>query len=162
MGQVVLRRRHILAGMLLPAFLAHAALAQTPPPAATPAPAAPAAPGAPPVTGTAASASTPGAPPAEAKPKAWYEELSLNAFVSGGYLYNFNRPSSRTNALRVFDAEDNTFSVSVAELSVQKAVAAPSDVGFRVDLDFGGVISPRTVATGDTPGNFDLRRGCAS
>jgi hypothetical protein len=138
---------HTRTVLLVSALICNAALAQTPAP--TPAPATP-------------PAAAPATPPAEPKPKAWYEELTLNAFVSAGYLYNLNHPSNRLNVLRVFDAEDNTFSISVAEVALQKAVSAPSDVGFLVDLDFGGTISPRTVAFGDTPGNFDLRQGFAS
>ena len=159
MERNVLRQWHVLA-VLLSALTCNAALAQTPPPAATPAPATPAAPGAPPVAGTAASASTP--PAAEPKPKPWYEELTLNAFLSTGYLFNFNRPKTGLNTVRIFDAEDHTFSIGVAEVALSKAVAAPSDVGFLFDLDFGGVISPRTVSTGDTPGNFDLRQAFVS
>ena len=159
MERNVLRQWRILA-VLLSALTCKAALAQTAAPAATPAPAVPAAPGAPPVAGTAASASTP--PAAEPKPKPWYEELSLNAFLSTGYLFNFNRPATGLNAVRFFDAEDHTFSIGVAEVALSKAVSAPSDVGFLFDLDFGGVISPRTVAAGDTPGNFDLRQAFVS
>ncbi len=163
MERKVLRRCHIRIVLLLSALVCNAALAQTQaPPAAAPAPATPAAPGAPPVAGIAAAASTPAVPPTEPKSRAWYEELSLNAFFSAGYLYNLNRPSTRMNALRVFDAEDNTFSIGVAEVSLQKPVSAPAEVGFRFDLDFGGVISPRTVSTGDTAGNFDLRQAFAS
>lgn len=111
-----------------------------------------------------APAPAPAAPAAaaEPKPKPWYEDLSLNAFVSAGFLYNLNQPSTKLSTLRVFDAPDNTFTIGVAELTVQKAVAAPSDVGFRVDLDFGGTIPPSTVSFGDLPGNFDLRQGFVS
>ena len=90
----------------------------------------------------AAPAAAPAAEPAKPAPK-WYDELSLNAFVSTGYLQNLN--DSKVNGLRVFDANGNTFSVSVAELVLQKPVAAASDVGFRVDLDFGGVIPANSV-----------------
>jgi Putative beta-barrel porin-2, OmpL-like. bbp2 len=122
-------------------------VAQATPPAATPAPA-PAA----------------QAPPAvaEPKPQPWYEQLSFNAFIESGYLYNLDRPSTRKNVLRVFDAEDNTFSVSVAELTLQKTASSPGDLGFRTDLDFGGVLPGRTVSSGDLPGNFDLRQAYAS
>jgi predicted porin len=122
----------------------------------------PAAAQAPPGIAAIASATAPPAAVLEAKPKPWYEELSLNAFVSTGYLYNVNQPSTRKNALRYFDAEDNTFSISVAQISVQKAVSAPGDLGFRADLDFGGVFPERTVSAGDLPGSFDLRQALAS
>jgi hypothetical protein len=122
-------------------------VAQAVPPAAAPPPA-PAAQAAPPVP--------------DAKPQPWYEQLSFNAFVESGYLYNVNQPSTRKNVLRYFDAEDNTFSVSVAELTLQKTATSVADLGFRLDLDFGGVLPGRTVSSGDLPGNFDLRQAYAS
>ncbi len=122
-------------------------VAQAVPPAATPSPA-------------PAAQAAPAAP--EPKPPPWYEQLSVNAFVESGYLFNVNQPSTRKNALRYFDAEDNTFSISVAELVLQKTVSAPGDLGFRTDLDFGGVFPERTVSAGDLPGSFDLRQGFVS
>ena len=97
---------------------------------------------------TAPAAAPPGAPasaaaePAKPAPK-WYDELTLNALVSTGYLQNLN--DSKVNELRIFDRDGNTFSVGVAELVVQKPVAAAGDVGFRADLDFGGVIPTNSV-----------------
>jgi Putative beta-barrel porin-2, OmpL-like. bbp2 len=147
----------VIALALLAALLAAPAVAeeQTPPALLAQAQATPAGPN-PPKTESA----TP--PAAEVKPPHWYDDLSLNAFVSAGYLYNFNDPSTRLNSFRFFDAEHNTFSLSVAELSVQKAVAAAGDVGFRADFDLGGVIPPRTVAAGDSPGQFDVRQAFVS
>ena len=97
---------------------------------------------------TAPAAAPPGAPasaaaePAKPAPK-WYDELTLNALVSTGYVQNLN--DSKVNELRIFDRDGNTFSVGVAELVVQKPVAAAGDVGFRADLDFGGVIPTNSV-----------------
>ncbi len=122
-------------------------VAQAVPPAATPSPA-------------PAAQAVPAVP--EPKPPPWYEQLSFNAFVESGYLYNVNQPSTRKNVLRLFDAEDNTFSISVAELTLQKTASSPGDLGFRTDLDFGGVLPGRTVSSGDLPGNFDLRQAYAS
>jgi putative OmpL-like beta-barrel porin-2 len=113
-------------------------------PPATPAPAAPAA--------------APATPP----PPKWYDELAFNAFVSAGYLYNTNQPSTRVNQLRPLDSPSNSFFINVAELSVQKAVSDPGSVGFRTDLTFGGLYPPVTVSKGDIPGNFDLRQAFAS
>ena len=81
----------------------------------------------------------------------WYRQIAFNAFLSTSYAYNFNRPESRTNAYRVFDFDDDSFKLDVAELVVQKAVAEPRDVGFRVDLTVGSSIPP-VVAAAD-PGN---------
>ena len=82
--------------------------------------------------------------PAPAKP--WYEEISVNAFVSASYSYNFNRPDSGTNQLRVFDFDDNTFKVDVAEIVLQKAVGKPGDAGFRIDFEAGSSI-PRVSSS---------------
>ena len=105
--------------------------AQTPP-APPPVPAVPAAP-------------TPAAP-ATSPAKPWYEEIAVNGFVSASYSYNFNRPDSGTNQLRVFDFDDNSFKVDVAEVVLQKAISKPGEAGFRVDLAFGSSI-PRVSSS---------------
>lgn len=84
--------------------------------------------------------------PTPAPPKAWYEEISVNAFVSASYSYNFNRPDTGTNQLRVFDFDDNTFKVDVAEIVVQRAVSKPGEAGFRVDFEAGSSI-PRVSSS---------------
>ncbi len=98
-----------------------------PAPTPTPVPAAPAAPAPPP-----------------AKP--WYEEITVNGFVSASYSYNFNRPDSGTNQLRVFDFDDNSFKVDVAEVVLQKAISKPGEAGFRVDFEAGSSI-PRVSSS---------------
>jgi len=85
------------------------------------------------------SAGSPAAP-------AWLGEVSINGFLSASYSYNSNRPASRTNQLRVFDFDDNTFKLDVFELVVQKPVAKPRDSGFRVDFTVGSSI-PRVTAS---------------
>ncbi len=80
-----------------------------------------------------------------APPKSWFQEITLNGFVSAGYSYNFNKPLSGQNTYRVFDVDDNTIKLDVAELVVQKAVSAPSEIGFRFDLTAGSSI-PRVAA----------------
>src|SRR5439155_23896659 len=82
---------------------------------------------------------------AASAPRAWYEEVAVNGFLESSYSYNFDRPDTRRNALRVFDFDDNTFQLGVAELVVQRAVAKPREAGFRVDLEAGGSI-PRVAA----------------
>jgi hypothetical protein len=105
--------------------------AQSPPAAPAPPSAAPAAP-------------TPAPAPPPAKP--WYEEIAVNAFISASYSYNFNRPDSGTNQLRVFDFDDNTFKVDVAEVVLQKAISKPGEAGFRIDLAAGSSI-PRVSSS---------------
>src|ERR1035437_4295573 len=118
--------------------------AQTPPPTPPPVPAAPAAPATPP-----------------AKP--WYEELAVNAFVSASYSHNLNRPDSGTNQLRVFDFDDNTFKVDVAEVVLQKAISKPGEAGFRVDLVAGSSIPRVSSSYGLLQGqDVDLRQAFVS
>ena len=106
------------------------------------------------------------APAAAAKP--WYEEIAVNGFVSASYSYNTNRPASGANQFRVFDFDDNTFKVDVAELVLQKAVAKPGDAGFRVDAVAGGSIPRVSAAAGlfrDASGkaqDFDLQQAFVS
>ena len=78
----------------------------------------------------------------------WYAKITVNAFVSVSYNYNFNRPASGTNEYRVFDFDDNSFKFDLAEIVVQKSVSKPRDVGFRIDLAFGASV-PRVVAAAD-------------
>lgn len=85
------------------------------------------------------------APPAS---KPWYEEISVNGFISASYSYNFNKPASGLNTLRVFDFDDNSIKLDVAELVIQKAVAKPGDAGFRVDATAGGSLPRVTASSG--------------
>lgn len=86
--------------------------------------------------------------PAFAPAPKWYEAVSVNGFVSTSWSYNFNRPASGTNRYRVFDFDDDTIKVDVAELVLQKAVSKAGDVGFRVDAVAGGSIPRVTAASG--------------
>jgi hypothetical protein len=92
----------------------------------------------------------------EAAPE-WLQQVTLNGFFSSSYSYNFNRPDSRTNQLRVFDFDDNTFKLDVFELVAQKAVAKARDAGFRVDFTFGSSIPRVTAAAGlfNEPGQIE-------
>src|SRR5687768_7988096 len=60
--------------------------------------------------------------------------LELTSFVDAYYGYNFNRTDS---ALRNFDVQHNTFTISMVEVAVEKKVAPEGRVGFRADLSFG-------------------------
>jgi hypothetical protein len=104
------------------------------------------------------------APPANnavALPK-WFDELAVNAFVSTAYEYNANRPQTGVSSYRVFDYNDNSFNLDVAEVVVQIAASKPSDAGFRVDLATGNSI-PQTAKTQDqTASQFDLQQAFAS
>ena len=87
-----------------------------------------------------ADSSASGAHAVAAAPK-WFDLIALNAFVSSAYQYNGNRPSNGTNSYRVFDFNDNSFNLDVAELVVEIAATKQNDAGFRVDLADGNSIS---------------------
>ena len=101
----------------------------------------------------------PQAPPAEVAPPAAaprYREIGLNGLVSVSYVGKLNSPASGKNQFRVFDADNGTFKLDVAELDVQRAVSESRDVGFRVDIAFGS-ISGSHRGVGAVPGRE--RRG---
>jgi hypothetical protein len=60
--------------------------------------------------------------------------LELTSFVDAYYGYNFNRTDS---ALRNFDVQHNTFTISMVEVAVEKKVAPEGRVGFRADISYG-------------------------
>ena len=97
--------------------------------------------------GTPVDSSVKATPVAEPVPN-FFKDVQANAFASFGNNFNFNRPASRLNALRVFDANANSFQVDIAELVLQKPIAKVGDVGFRVDLVTGSAIPVKTQATG--------------
>ncbi len=97
-------------------------------------------------------------------PSSWIRELTINGFASVAYSYNFNKPASATNAYRVFDFDDNSFKIDVAEIVIQKAATAPGETGFRVDLEAGASIPRVEAAAGlfrDSDGSghdFDVQQ----
>ncbi len=104
----------------------------------------------------------------EAPPKSWFQQITIDAYASTSYTWNFNNPSSNTNQLRAFDYDHNSIRIDAAELVVQKAVANPGDFGFRVDIAMGAVAKVaaarglfRDPATG-IAGDFDLQQVFAS
>lgn len=101
-----------------------------------------------------AAATTKAAAPA---PK-WYDEIAINAFLSTAYIYNANRPATGLNSFRVFDFNDNSFNINVAELVLQVAASKPNDAGFRVDLEAGNSIPQVTKAQDQTVAQFDLQQ----
>ena len=64
--------------------------------------------------------------------------IDLHAFVDTLYLYNINKPKSRTNGLRVFDVDSNAFELQQANINVSR-MKEDENLGFRVNLDFGKV-----------------------
>jgi hypothetical protein len=98
---------------------------------------------------------------AAALPK-WFDDLAVNAFVSTAYEYNANRPTTGTNSYRVFDFNDNSFNLDVAEVVVQIAATKPNDAGFRVDFAAGNSIPQITKTQDQTAAQFDLQQAFAS
>lgn len=88
----------------------------------------------------------------------WFDEIAVNAFVSTAYEYNGNRPATGTSSYRVFDFNDNSFNLDVAELVVQIAPTKPNDAGFRVDLTGGNSIPQVTKSQDQTVAQFDLQQ----
>jgi hypothetical protein len=112
-----------------------------------------------PAPAAVAPAPTPTPTPA---PK-WYDEIAVNGFLSTSYSYNFNRPDSGTNQFRTFDFNDNTFMLDVFTLTLQKAVAKPDEVGFRVDVSAGGTLPKVESSYGLLQGqDFDVKQAFVS
>ena len=98
---------------------------------------------------------------AAALPK-WFDDLAVNAFVSTAYEYNSNRPTTGTSSYRVFDYNDNSFNLDVAEVVVQIAATKPNDAGFRVDFATGNSIPQISKTQDQTATQFDLQQAFAS
>lgn len=117
---------------------------------------------------TPPGASPPAAGSAAPPDKPWYQDLSFNGLVSTSFVVNANTPASRTNQLRVFDADDRSFKLDILELVVQRAIASPNQVGFRADLTFGSSVSKVTAAAGlfrddqGKAGDFDIHQAFGS
>jgi putative OmpL-like beta-barrel porin-2 len=118
----------------------------------------------------AVAGGTLGAPGAGAgsAPLPWYEAIRIDGFMSGSYSYNFNRPDSRTNTLRVFDFDDQSFKLDALELVAQRAASHPRETGFRADLVFGSSVPRVSAAAGlfrddtGTAGDLDLQQAYAT
>jgi len=95
-------------------------------------------------------------------PEKWFEDIAVDVFVSSAYLYNANRPATGATSYRVFDYNDNSFSLDVAELVVQVAPAKPNDIGFRVDFAAGNSIPQISKTQDQAATRFDLQQAFAS
>ena len=75
---------------------------------------------------------------ADAKIMDFLRRTEISGFVDGYYGYNFNTPVTRkTGAERTFDVNHNSFSLNLAEISLEKKPTTDSRAGFRFDLDYG-------------------------
>ena len=105
---------------------------------------------------------------ADEPPKSWFQLITLNAYASVSYSWNFNNPPSNQNQLRAFDTDHNSIRIDAAEVVLQKAVANRGDFGFRIDVAMGAVARVaaarglfRDPTTG-VAGDFDLQQAFAS
>ena len=87
--------------------------------------------------------------------------LDWSGFVTAAYTFNVDEPADGTNHGRIFDQEDNTFQVPLAELAVTGGVDdGPS---FNLVLNFGDVAG-EIHSTGllDTVDGFDVQQANVS
>jgi hypothetical protein len=62
--------------------------------------------------------------------------LGLSIYVQGGYNYNFENPASRENDLRVFDQQENSFLLDMAQILFNKDPQL-GEIGYRFKLTAG-------------------------
>ena len=65
------------------------------------------------------------------------KDIEVHGFATSSYTYNFSQPSDRTNALRVYDFDDDSFKLDNAEFVLKKDAKEIGDIGFRLDLTYG-------------------------
>ena len=83
--------------------------------------------------------------------------VGFSGLVDTSYTYNFNRPDSGSNSLRVFDTEDDSFELDLVKLVFEKK--GGSGIGFRTDLDFGHTAQLLGAATaGSSSDDFEFQQ----
>ena len=90
--------------------------------------------------------------------------VQMSGFVDTSMSLNFNTPGTRTNTLRVFDTQSNSFMLNNTELVLEKPVSSDSRLGFRTDLDFGTdskVIGAVTSGLGRGDDELDIQQAYA-
>jgi hypothetical protein len=91
-------------------------------------------------------------------------QLALSGYATASYSINRSHPASKLNRLRVFDFDDRKVKLDLVELSLQRTIAKPGQIGFRIDADAGQSMPRVTAARGlfrsldGSAGNFDLRQ----
>ena len=78
------------------------------------------------------------------------QPVTYSGLIDAYYSYNFASPVTYKNELRNFDINANSFTLSQAELVIQRATSAASPIGFRMDLDYGttnDIVQPATTST---------------
>jgi hypothetical protein len=81
----------------------------------------------------------------------FFRSIELSGFIDGYYSYNFNKPGTgKAGVERTFDIYHNSFSLSMAELALEKKPTSDSRGGFRLDLDYG---QTQTLVNAAEPGD---------
>ena len=70
----------------------------------------------------------------------FFRDVEVSGLVDGYYSYNFNRPDAGVNNARAFDAYDNSFSLNLAKITLEKKNDLANPLGFKVDLGFGPTV----------------------
>ena len=86
--------------------------------------------------------------------------VQMSGFVDTTASYNFNAPQTRTNTLRVFDTQSQSFMVNNAELVLEKPVSSESPLGFKTALMLGTdaeVVGSVTSGLGRGDDELDLK-----
>ena len=96
----------------------------------------------------------------------WLSEIDTHAFLSLGFVHDFNDPESHVISQRFFDSRHDEFRVDDFQFSLLKAAKNPGEAGFRFDLDVGSNIPNVIHSAGlfDNPGgeDIDLRQAYVS
>ncbi|MBC8283732.1 MAG: outer membrane beta-barrel protein, partial [Nitrospinae bacterium] len=95
------------------------------------------------------------------------KDIEVHGFVTSSYTYNFAQPSNRTNALRVYDFDDDSFKLDTAEIVFKRDAEKIGDVGFRLDMTYGfshpqvnkSAGGPAVGGADVTDDDFDLQIG---
>lgn len=70
----------------------------------------------------------------------FFRDVEVSGLVDGYYSYNFNRPDGKANTGRAFDAYDNSFSLNLAKLTLEKKNDLANPLGFKLDLGYGPTV----------------------
>ena len=91
------------------------------------------------------------------------KEVEVNGFVSAGYNFNFNEPSSGAINFRPFQGDDNSFALELAQLAFHRDATEAGSAGFMLDLNFGYTVPKNIHSTGFSGSDdFEVRQGYIS
>jgi Putative beta-barrel porin-2, OmpL-like. bbp2 len=91
----------------------------------------------------------PEAAPAQPPTPRWSDRITMSGLVDAFISVPFQGDFGDSNALRVFDGKNGSFTLGYAELAV---AMAPEPAGFRIDLGFGPVADLTSLETFTDPG----------